>query len=441
MCGSRAPLRGKTRLRGDAQSVLARFRLRQLPVAIVRLRKNPLENHTFAALELDARLLRALSTLGHESPTQIQAKAIPLALEGHDVLACAQTGTGKTGGFALPALDIIARKDRRSRNPGVLVLAPTRELAVQIAEAFVEYGQYMPHIGIGLLIGGVAMGPQLGMLRRGIDVLVATPGRLRDHMAQGSIRLNEVEICVFDEADRMLDLGFVKDVRAIAAALPEQRQTMLFSATLPSSVLSLARDFMTDAMRVDAAAQGSTPRRVTQHAYHLHAADKRNALLTVLDDPDMTQTIVFARTKHGADKLARFLETHGHRVAVLHGNKSQRQRQDALNAFKRRAAPLLIATDIAARGIDVQGISHVVNYDMPQVPEDYVHRIGRTGRASASGIALSFISPDDFSMARSIEKLTGQPIEIRTLDGFEACRAPSAPPPRRRRKPRRRFAA
>ena len=381
-----------------------------------------------------------MSALGHETPTPIQAKALPVALAGRDILACAQTGTGKTGGFALPALQRLAEQGpRRSVHPAVLVLAPTRELAVQIADAFLDYGKFLPRLRVNLLIGGVNINPQISRLRRGTDVLVATPGRLRDHMGQRTVRLDEIEMCVFDEADRMLDLGFVRDMRAIASTLPKERQTLLFSATLPPSVLQLAREFMRDAERVDAAAQGTTPTRVEQIAYGVHAADKRNAMLHLLQDEAMTQVIVFARTKHGADKLGRFLQANGYDAAVLHGNKTQRQRQLALQAFKDQRAPLLVATDIAARGIDVAGVSHVVNFDMPQVAEDYVHRIGRTGRASASGIAYSFVTPEDFSMIRSIERLTNQRLTPQALGGFELC-TPSQPPPARRRQ-RRRFAA
>lgn len=356
---------------------------------------------------------------------------------GRDVLACAQTGTGKTGGFALPMLHKLAAGGRRAeRAPAALVLAPTRELAKQIDDAIADYARHLPFIRHTLLIGGVAMGPQLRALRMGVDIVVATPGRLRDHMEQRSAVLDRVSTVVLDEADRMLDLGFVRDVRAILSSLSAKRQTLLFSATLPSSVLSLAKEFMHDAAQVAAAAQGTTPTRVEQRAYHLHAADKRRALVSVLSkDEEMVQTIVFVRTKHGADKLARLLCDKGLSAAALHGNKTQRQRLQALHNFRMGRTPVLVATDLAARGIDVQGISHVVNFDLPQVAEDYVHRIGRTGRANESGIALTFVTAEDHGMLRSIERLTKQPIDVWELEGFAAAKPPpmQTPPPRRRR--------
>ena len=398
---------------------------------------------TFADLGLDPRLLRAIDALGHTTPTAIQAKAIGPAVAGRDVLGVAQTGTGKTGSFALPLLHRLATHTQNyGRHPRALVLAPTRELAAQICEAARGYARHI-NLRCGLLIGGVSMGPQEQMLRRGIDLLVATPGRLKDHLERRSVSLGNVEILVFDEADRMLDMGFIRDVRTIVRYVPRDHQSLLFSATLPQSILGLAKELLHEPVRVEVASQSSTPKSVQQTMVSVAASDKRPALLALLSQEAMVQTIIFARTKHGADKLGRFLDDHGHRTVTLHGNKSQSQRQLALHRFKKAEASVLVATDIAARGIDVTGVSHVVNFDLPQAAEDYVHRIGRTGRAQAKGVAISLVAPEERSMLRSIERLTGVAITRTVLEGFNQPTEyrpsnPRTPPPRR---PRRRFAA
>lgn len=368
---------------------------------------------TFADLQLGEPILRALTTLKHTEPTPIQKQAIPFAMAGKDVLGIAQTGTGKTGGFALPTLARLAQNipagGRRAIQ--VLVLAPTRELAVQIEESFRVYGQNMP-VRAGLLIGGVGIGGQDGMLRRGVDIIVATPGRLCDHLNRRSIDLRQVKTFILDEADRMLDMGFIRDVRRIVSYIPEERQTLLFSATLPQSIMKLAGELLHQPERVEVQSHSSTPKSVRQVAYPVSPGDKKGALLKLLQSGEMTQSIVFTRTKHGADKLAHFLVQFGQKVVVLHGNKSQNQRQAALQRYKKGLSNVLVATDIAARGIDVVGVSHVVNFDLPQVPEDYVHRIGRTGRASALGTAFSLVAPAERNLMRAIERTTGQRVEV-----------------------------
>jgi ATP-dependent RNA helicase RhlE len=394
---------------------------------------------TFADLGLDARILKALASIHHTEPTAIQAGAVPPAIAGQDILGCAQTGTGKTAGFALPVLHRLAAQRSTGRGPRALVLAPTRELAAQIFECFRCLGQNLP-LRYGLLIGGVGMGPQEGMLRRGVDVLIATPGRLKDHIDRRSAQLGQVEMLVLDEADRMLDMGFIKDVRALVRMCREDRQTLLFSATLPPPILQLAHELLTDHELVEVASRSSTPQSVTQMMFPIMSADKRNALLKLLDDEAVTQAIIFARTKHGADKLGKFLDAAGFASVILHGNKTQAQRRQALERFKGGRASILVATDIAARGIDVQGVSHVINFDAPQAPEDYVHRIGRTGRAQATGVAWSLVGETERSMMRSIERLTQSPIPVTHLEGF--ARPPEHAPRStggRGGSPRRRF--
>ncbi len=373
---------------------------------------------TFNEMGLAPEILRAVRDEGYETPTPIQQGAIASVLEGRDLIGCAQTGTGKTAAFTLPLLHRLHSKS--GRGPRVLILTPTRELALQVAAAVRTYGRHL-RLTSAVIHGGVGYQPQESALRRGVDFLVATPGRLLDLMESGKVDYRGLEALVIDEADRMLDMGFIRDVRRIIAALPKRRQTLLFSATMPDEIRRLAREVLHDPVRVHVSPHKAAPADgVHQSLLPVSASRKRELLAHLVDKEARGQTLVFTRTKHGADKLARHLTKLGHGVAVLHGNRSQSQRTRALDAFKNRQARLLVATDIAGRGIDVEGISHVVNYDMPNVPEDYVHRIGRTARAGATGIALSLVTPEEHRQVRAIETLIGTTIERRKIEGFTA---------------------
>ena len=387
---------------------------------------------SFADLGLSEALLRALSGEGYVHPTPIQQKAIPEVLAGRDLLGCAQTGTGKTAAFALPMIErlLASSSPRDARRPRALVLSPTRELSAQIADSFATYGRGTP-LKYAVIFGGVGQGPQISALSRGLDVLVATPGRLIDLMNQGAAFLDKVEILVLDEADRMLDMGFLPDVKRILQKLPKQRQTLFFSATMPSDIERLSREILVNPVRVDVAPVSSTAERIEQSVYMVETSEKRRVLEKVLRDPAVVRAIVFTRTKHGANRLVKELERGEIISEAIHGNKSQGARQRALDNFRSGRLRVLIATDIAARGIDVDGISHVVNYDLPNIPESYVHRIGRTARAGAEGIAISLCSREERGYLRDIERLTRQP--IRKLDlpeqTAEEARARAARPP------------
>jgi ATP-dependent RNA helicase RhlE len=369
---------------------------------------------SFADLGLSPPLLQSLAAEGYATPTPIQAKAIPHVLAGRDLFGCAQTGTGKTAAFALPLIERMraAPRPRTPRGCRILVLAPTRELAGQIHESFRAYGR---HAGVASVVvyGGVGQRPQADALHRGTDVLVATPGRLLDLVGQRLADLRSVEFLVLDEADRMLDMGFIHDVRRIVGLVPRDRQTLFFSATLPEEVRRLADSMLRDPLEVKTAPQATPAETVAQSVLHVPKAGKRSALVALLRDGAMDRVIVFTRTKHGADKLQRDLAKAGIDAAAIHGNKSQNQRERALAAFKAPRPPVLIATDIAARGIDVDGVSHVVNYELPHEPETYVHRIGRTGRAGQTGQAVSFCDPEERLRLRAIEKLLRMPITPR----------------------------
>jgi len=369
----------------------------------------PERGAAFAALGLIPALVRAVTHEGYETPTPIQVQAIPEVLGGYDLLATAQTGTGKTAAFLLPILQrLSAAKTGAIRT---LILSPTRELAAQIAERAEAYGR---HLGLrhAVIYGGVGQGAQEAALRRGIDVLVATPGRLLDLMSQGLVKLGNVEHFVLDEADRMFDMGFIQDVRRVVAVLPKQRQTLLFSATMPNAVVDLSRNILRDPRRVAVAPQETSAKTVSQALYLVSRQQKGQLLQHVLSGDGVTRTIVFTRTKHGANRVSDQLQRRGIGAAAIHGNKSQGARVRALDAFKRGALPVLVATDIAARGIDVDEVSHVINYDLPNVPESYVHRIGRTGRAGATGHAISFCEPDERSELHAIERLLGHRIPV-----------------------------
>ncbi len=366
----------------------------------------------FSSLGLDARLLKALAQEGYTAPTPIQSQAIPRVLEGRDLLGIAQTGTGKTASFALPILQRLDANKRQAapKTARALILSPTRELSAQIADSFKVYGRYMNQT-VTTIFGGVGEGPQIQTMRGGIDILVATPGRLLDLVNQRAVDLTKTEIFVLDEADRMLDMGFIRDIKRLVVHLPRDRQNLFFSATMPEEIGSLAGDLLKDPVSVSVTPAATTVERIKQRVIHVEAGSKRALLVDLLrKHEDMNRTLVFTKTKHGADKVVRALAAAGIVAAAIHGNKSQSQRVQTLNAFRAGRTRVLIATDIAARGIDVDGISHVVNFDLPHVAESYVHRIGRTARAGADGIAIAFCDREERSLLRDIEKLTRQTI-------------------------------
>lgn len=368
---------------------------------------------TFEELNLIEPILKALKTEGYITPTPIQAQSIPLTLQHRDVLGCAQTGTGKTAAFAIPILQILYN-DQSNKGPKpvrTLILTPTRELAIQIGESFTAYGK---HTGLKhtVIFGGVGQGPQVTALRNGVDVLIATPGRLLDLINQGFVHLQHLKIFVLDEADRMLDMGFINDVKKIITRIPAKRQTLFFSATMPTEIKKLSDSILTNPATVSVTPVSSTAEKVEQGIFFVAKKDKRNLLLHLLKDTKMQSVLVFTRTKHGADKVMKDLVREGIKTQAIHGNKSQPQRQAALNNFKTGVTRVLVATDIAARGIDVEDLSHVINYELPNIPETYVHRIGRTGRAGASGIALSFCDEEEVEYLRDINKLIGKQVPI-----------------------------
>ena len=379
---------------------------------------------SFASLGLAPVLLRALESEGYTTPTPIQAKAIPHALAGRDVQGIAQTGTGKTAAFALPILQrLMADKKPAQRGAcRVLVLAPTRELAAQIAESFRTYGKGTS-LRIALMFGGVPKPRQAKQMASGVDVLVATPGRLIDHMQDRAVRLDLVEILVLDEADHMLDLGFIIPIRRITRDIPARRQTLFFSATMPKEIAELAGSLMRDPAHVAVNPVATTAERVEQRVIHVEQARKRHVLFDLLTSEAKGRTLVFTRTKHGADRVVKHLEESGLAAGAIHGNKSQSQRERALAAFRSGAARVLIATDIAARGIDVDDVTHVINFDLPNVPESYVHRIGRTARAGASGMAISLCDGSERSFLRDIEKLIRARVTVMAAPGQPLARA------------------
>jgi ATP-dependent RNA helicase RhlE len=375
---------------------------------------------SFDSLGLTADLLRAVASQGYTVPTPVQAQAIPLILQGRDILAGAQTGTGKTAGFTLPMLQRLAAStpaDGR-RRVRALVLTPTRELAAQIQESIVTYGRHLPLKSL-VVFGGVNINPQITALRRGIDILVATPGRLLDHAGQGTVDLSGVEILVLDEADRMLDMGFIRDIRRILKLLPPRRQNLLFSATFSQEIRTLADGLLNAPAYIDVAPR-NTAAELVSHKVHPVDKNRKRALLSLLiGSQDWRQVLVFTRTKHGANRLAEQLEQDGLSAAAIHGNKSQGARTRALADFKAGHVRILVATDIAARGLDIDQLPHVVNYELPHVPEDYVHRIGRTGRAGREGQAVSLVCVDEKDLLRGIEKLLGRSLPSEIVRGFE----------------------
>jgi ATP-dependent RNA helicase RhlE len=378
---------------------------------------------TFQTLGLSKPVLDALAHANYSTPTPIQRQAIPTVLTGRDLLGIAQTGTGKTAAFVLPSLDRLAA-NRTYLKPGqirMLVLAPTRELAAQIAASTLSYGRFMK-LSSGVIFGGVPNSKSLRTVQRGLDVLVATPGRLLDLIDQRALSLRDLEILVLDEADQMLDLGFIHALKRIVALVPPKRQTLFFSATMPKAIKELADRYLTNPAEVSVAPAATTVERIEQSVTMVNQPEKTALLTLHLQSQAMERTLVFSRTKHGADKIVRQLEAAGIAASAIHGNKSQPQRERAIAAFKSGDVPVLVATDIAARGIDIPGVSHVVNFDLPDVPEQYVHRIGRTARAGADGIAIAFCSPDERGNLRDIERTTRQKIAVAPLpEGFTAA--------------------
>jgi ATP-dependent RNA helicase RhlE len=367
---------------------------------------------TFPALGVAEPILRALAAENYTIPTPIQTKAIPALLAGRDLLGIAQTGTGKTAAFGIPLLQklSIGHVPPRAREAKSLILAPTRELAVQIEQSLRTYGRFL-NLKMAVILGGVSQNSQINATKHGVDILVATPGRLLDLINQRHIRLDTVSTFIVDEADRMLDMGFIRDVRKIVAMLPKQRQSMLFSATMPDDVVKLVGDMLHQPERIEVTPQGRTADRVTQRLYYVPAMQKRQLLIQLLKDEAMNRVLVFTRTKHGANKVAEHLSKNGVVSDAIHGNKSQNARQRALDQFRAGRLRVLVATDIAARGIDIDDVSHVVNFELPNEPESYVHRIGRTARAGAGGTALSFCDGSERAYLRDIEKLTRLKIE------------------------------
>jgi ATP-dependent RNA helicase RhlE len=405
-------------------------------------------SNSFEGLGLSAALVRAVAEQGYTQPTPIQQQAIPVVLSGRDLLGAAQTGTGKTAGFALPMLQRLSAKANGSHSPArhpvrALVVTPTRELAAQVEQDIRTYGRHVA-LKTSLVYGGVGMQPQVDALRKGVDILVATPGRLLDHVQQKTVDLRQVEILVLDEADRMLDMGFIHDIRRILALLPASRQNLLFSATFPEEIRKLAASFMKDPATVEVARRNTPAELVSQLAYSVDAGNKRALLAHLVKSNDWHQVLVFVKTKHGANRLAQQLVREGVEADAIHGNKSQNARTRALDSFKKNQLRVLVATDIAARGLDIEALPHVVNYDLPHVAEDYVHRIGRTGRAGAEGEAISLVAAEDRPLMAAIERLMNRKVEVKTLAGFEQPRKqehqprPKQQPQHRQQQPHRR---
>ncbi len=391
----------------------------------------------FEEMPLNESILKNVKDAGYESPTPIQAQSIPILLEGHDLLGIAQTGTGKTAAFSLPILHYLAKNPLRAAplEPRVLILAPTRELSSQIKESVIAYGKGL-HLKTAVIFGGVGQGAQVQALRSGLDIVVATPGRLLDLMNQGHVRLHRVEIFVLDEADRMLDMGFINDVRKIVAKLPEKKQTLLFSATMPPEIATLAAKLLKNPKRVEVTPQSTTVERIDQKLIFCKKADKYQLLRKILQEDSVELTLVFTRTKHGANKIVDYLNHHQIQCAAIHGNKSQSAREQALDNFKKGKIKVLIATDIAARGIDVQGVSHVVNYDLPVEAESYVHRIGRTARAGKDGVAISFCDETENDALKRIERAIKLRLPSENFVGVPEASVKSSKPQKSYRDPR-----
>lgn len=366
---------------------------------------------TFKELNVIEPILKALQEKSYIKPTAIQEKAIPVILAGKDLLGCAQTGTGKTAAFSIPIIQHLHKSNTNSKGIKALILTPTRELALQIDESFADYGKYTS-LRHTVVYGGVSQKAQTDALKRGVNVLVATPGRLLDLIGQGYIKLDELDYFVLDEADRMLDMGFIHDIKRILPLLPKKRQTLFFSATMPSQIAQLAASILHKPEKVAITPPSTTVEMIKQSLYRVEKADKKDLLINLLNGPEISSALIFSRTKHGANKIARYLSKAGISADAIHGEKSQNARQLALSKFKEHKIKALVATDIAARGIDVVELSHVINHDLPEVPETYVHRIGRTGRAGKGGVAISFCSSEELTRLRDIQKLIGLGIPL-----------------------------
>src|SRR5690554_2914842 len=378
---------------------------------------------TFEALGLSSALLRTLETSGYTVPTPIQLQAIPLVLAGHDVLSAAQTGTGKTAAFGLPLLQRLAKETppKGPRKARALVLVPTRELAVQVSESIKTYGRHL-RLNVTMIFGGVGMQPQIDNLRRGVDILVACPGRLLDHLDSGHAKLDAVEMLVLDEGDRMLDMGFLPSIKRVLARVPKQRQTMLFSATFEPRIRGLAMELLDRPVEVQVAAQNTIADTIVHRVHPVDSSRKRDLLVEILAKRHTDRVLVFGRTKHGCNRLAEQLGQAGLPAVAIHGNKSQAQRQKALDAFKAGRARILVATDVAARGLDIPNLPLVINHDLPMVAEDYIHRIGRTGRAGVTGEALSLVSPEEGGLLRQIQNMLKAELRMDVVPGFEPSR-------------------
>ena len=386
---------------------------------------------SFNKLGLSTALLKAIQDKGYTKPSEIQKEAIPEILKGNDILAGAQTGTGKTAAFALPILHTLQNAESKRRRVRVLVLVPTRELASQVGESFRDYGSNL-RFRTSILYGGVSINTQIDKIKKGVDIVVATPGRLLDHLNQKTLNLFELETFVLDEADRMLDMGFIRDIKKILKYLPEEKQNLLFSATFPNEIKSLADTLLNSPKRIQVKSNNSTADKVEQVVYPVDKSRKRELLAHCIKEENWFQVLVFSRTKHGANKLAQQLNKEGIDADALHGNKSQAQRTRALKDFKDSKTQVLVATDIAARGIDISLLPHVVNFDLPYVPEDYIHRIGRTARAGQEGKAISLVSADEHKLLFDIEKLLKSPIPRETIVGFEPTQNLSTDAPKSR---------
>ncbi|MFK7750585.1 MAG: DEAD/DEAH box helicase [Kordia sp.] len=390
---------------------------------------------SFKSLGLSDALLRAISKKGYTEPSPIQAKAIPLVLERKDVLASAQTGTGKTAGFTLPMLQLLSQEPPLRRRPiRALILTPTRELAAQVYANVKEYSTFLD-IRSTVIFGGVNAKPQIATLRNGVDILVATPGRLLDLQSQGALSLAKVEMLVLDEADRMLDMGFLRDIKRVIALVPKRRQNLLFSATFSKDIKKLAQSILHNPVSVEATPENTTAEKVIQKVYNVDKPQKTTLLIKLISDGNWSQVLVFTRTKHGANRLSKKLISSNISSAAIHGNKTQNARTKALDGFKKGTIRILVATDIAARGLDIPLLPHVINFELPNVPEDYVHRIGRTGRAGASGEAISLVSAEEYEYVRGIEKLLGEKLIREEIEGFEAD--PNYTPPPKQERPQR----
>jgi ATP-dependent RNA helicase RhlE len=394
---------------------------------------------TFENLNIIAPILEALKTEGYTTPTPIQVQTIPLALQGKDILGCAQTGTGKTAAFAIPIIQLMSqdRTHLNGRRPiRALILTPTRELAIQIAESFENYGA-KTNLKYEVIFGGVSQNSQVRSLRSGVDVLIATPGRLLDLINQKFVQLNQLQFFVLDEADRMLDMGFLNDVKKIITKIPQKRHSLFFSATMPDPIVKLANTILVNPSKVEVTPVSSTANTINQAVYFVDKENKKHLLKEVLSDKNIDRALVFTRTKHGADKVVKDLVSAGIKSQAIHGNKSQNARQRALNSFKTKETRVLVATDIAARGIDIDDLTHVINYELPNIPESYVHRIGRTGRAGADGIAIAFCDAEEKAYLKDIQKLIGKAIPVLENDNYPLVNHHVEKTPQRQQRPSR----